>query len=114
MTLASGRPFNPLTGGDDLHTLALPLTARPSGYARNSLSGVAQYNVDLRILKRFWLNERRQLLDFAVDIFNLTNAVNVRELSPFTGHGAQPLANFGKPLDALNARRLQFSLEFEF
>lgn len=114
VTLASGRPFNPLTGGDDLHTLALPLTARPSGYARNSLSGVAQYNVDLRILKRFWLNERRQLLDFAVDIFNLTNAVNVRELSPFTGHGAQPLANFGKPLDALNARRLQFSLEFEF
>ncbi len=109
VTLASGRPFNPLTGGDDLHTLALPLTARPLGFARNSLSGASQRNVDLRILKRFWLSERHQLLDFAVDIFNLTNAVNVRELNPFAG-----AANFGKPIDALNARRWQFSLELEF
>ncbi|NOT62172.1 MAG: hypothetical protein HOP19_18320 [Acidobacteria bacterium] len=109
VTLASDRPFNPLTGGDDLHTLALPLTARPLGFARNSLSGAAQRNIDLRVLKRFWLNERHQLLDFAVDIFNLTNAVNVRELNPFAGS-----ASFGKPIDAFNARRWQFSLELEF
>lgn len=114
VTLGSGRVFNPLTGGDDLRTLALPLSARPAGLVRNGLRGGSQKNIDLRVLERFWLNDRKQLLDFAVDFLNLTNTTNPRELNPFYGRGTLPQSGYGRIIDSAGPRRIQLSVEFEF
>ncbi|HZS04254.1 MAG TPA: TonB-dependent receptor [Blastocatellia bacterium] len=114
LTLASGRRFNPLVGTDANRSLALPLAARPLGFARNSLGGPAQKNLDLRVLERIRARAGHALLDIAADFFNLTNTTGVRELSPFFGAGLTPLPRFGKAIDAFGARRVQFSIEFEF
>jgi hypothetical protein len=49
-----------------------------------------------------------------VEAFNLFNHFNVSQVNPFYGAGSSPLPGFGRPIDAFNARQLQFSIDFEF
>jgi hypothetical protein len=46
--------------------------------------------------------------------FNLLNHTNVSQINPFFGSGSLPLAGFGTATNALNARQIQFSLDFEY
>ena len=113
LTLESPRPENPLTGVDTYGTESYPFSARPFGLGRNSLKIPALTSLDLRILKAIPMGENRHL-DLVAESFNLLNHTNVTALNPFFGIGATPGSWFGRPIDALAGRQLQFSIDFEF
>jgi hypothetical protein len=113
VTIGSGQPVNPLTGADDVRTGAFPVTARPLGLARNSLRLPTSTTVDLRVLKFFAVKPHGKL-DLVIEAFNLLNRRNVTQLNAVYGPLASPLTTFGRPVDAAAARRIQFSLDFEF
>ncbi len=113
VTLESGLPVDPLTGLDSNGSQAWPLAVRPLGYGRNTLMTPSTAAVDFRALKFFPLGEHAHL-DVVAEFFNLLNHTNVTQLNPFFGLGATPLAGFNTPTAAMNARQIQFSLDFEY
>src|SRR5262249_8195210 len=113
VTIASGQPVNPLTGADDARNGAFPLTARPLRAARNSLRLPTSATVDLRVLKFFNVKPHGKL-DVGIEAFTLLNRLNGSQLNAVYGPLATPLTTFGRPVDAAAARRLQFSIDFEF
>jgi hypothetical protein len=69
--------------------------------------------MDLRVLKYFPFGESKRL-DVVAESFNLLNRANVAQINPVFGSNLTPMAAFGQPTEALGARRIQFSLDFEF
>ena len=94
VTLSSGRPVNAVTGADEEHNRAFPLSSRPLGFGRNALRTSRFINFDLRALKYFPMGEGRRL-DLVVEAFNLFNHPNLLSLNPFFGSGLTPLSTFG-------------------
>ena len=86
--------------------------ARPLGYARNSLSTSPNINFDLRILRIIPLGQGH--LDVVAESFNLLNHSNVSLLNTAFGSDLQPSTTFSNPIAASSARRIQFSLDYEF
>jgi hypothetical protein len=113
LIIGSGRPINPLTGFDANRSGAFPLSSRPLGFGRNSLSTPAQVQFDLRVLKFFKIGEHGKL-DFVAESFNLLNHTNVISLNQFYGAESTPLPVFATPNKAGIPRQLQFSIDFEF
>jgi len=104
---------NAFTGLDSNRSDAFPLASRPLGFARNGLTTPGVINLDVRVLKYFPFGEARHL-DVVAESFNVLNRANVAQINPVFGPGAVPLAGFGQPIEGLGARRIQFSLDFEF
>jgi hypothetical protein len=113
LVIGSGRPINPLTGFDANRSGAFPLSSRPLGFGRNSLSARTHVQLDLRVLKFFKIGEHGKL-DFVVESFNLLNHTNVVALNQFYGTESTPLAAFATANKAGIPRQLQFSIDFEF
>jgi hypothetical protein len=113
LIIGSGRPINPLTGFDANRSGAFPLSSRPFGFGRNSLSTSTQVQFDLRVLKFFKIGEHGKL-DFVAESFNVLNHTNVVALNQFYGAESAPLSVFAKPNKAGSPRQLQFSIDFEF
>jgi hypothetical protein len=106
----SGRPVNPLTGVDSYRTLAYPLSARPPGFGRNSLRTPTLANLDFRLLKYFpFAFSKTARLDLVAESFNLLNHANVVQINPVFGS-----PGFLQPVAGAGARKIQFSLDFEF
>jgi TonB dependent receptor/TonB-dependent Receptor Plug Domain len=112
-TAGTGQPVNPLVGLDSNRSHAFPLSSRPLGLARNSLQNPATANMDFRVLKYFPFGASRHL-DVVAEFFNLFNHPNVLEINPVFGSAAGPIAGFRQAIDGMGARRIQFSLDFEF
>lgn len=53
-------------------------------------------------------------LDVVAESFNLPNHRNVSLLNTVFGSGDQPGSDFARPVGASDARRIQFSLDYEF
>jgi hypothetical protein len=108
----SGFPDNALTGTDSNREHAYPFAARPLGYRRNELHTPAQFHVDFRVLRMvpLW----RGHLDIVAESFNLLNRQNITELNPSFGQSLAAPPYFGAPLQESDARRVQFSLDFEY
>ena len=70
-------------------------------------------NMDFRVLKYFPFGETAKM-DIVAEAFNLFNRANVAQINPVFGLGPTALPGFFQPLVALGARRIQFSLDFEF
>jgi hypothetical protein len=113
VTLESGRPMNALTGLDSNRSGAYPFSARPLGFKRNSLVTPGMTNVDLRLLKYFPFGKHARL-DLVAEFFNLFNHTNVVQINSLYGNELQPLPGFRQPTQALNARQIQFSVDFEY
>lgn len=109
---SSGFRDNPATGVDSNREHLYPFAARPFGYARNAVQTPAQFHVDLRALKMvpIW----RGHLDIVAESFNLLNRQNVNQIDPVFGSQLVPDARFGLPTQESDARRVQFSLDFEY
>jgi hypothetical protein len=75
LTLESGRPVNPLTDLDSNQSHAFPLSARPLGLDRNSLSTPALATMDFRVLKYFPFGGVKRL-DVVAEFFNLFSSAN--------------------------------------
>ncbi|HMD30517.1 MAG TPA: TonB-dependent receptor, partial [Candidatus Acidoferrales bacterium] len=101
------------------------ITATGSGctgnLGRNTYVRPGFATVDLRISRKFKLNERFSLEALA-DMFNLANRFNVGDVSPLCDPGAPtgitsggtPTCNAGQPTAALDPRTFQFGLKLYF
>ncbi|MEO6910371.1 MAG: hypothetical protein ABI158_05555, partial [Edaphobacter sp.] len=81
-------------------------------HARNSLATGPNLNFDLRILKMVPMGPGH--LDIVAESFNLLNHRNVSLLNTVFGPDTQAQRGFGRPIAASTARRIQFSLDYEF
>ncbi|MCU1223260.1 MAG: TonB-dependent receptor [Edaphobacter sp.] len=112
VSIASGFRANPITGLDSDHQHIFPFTSRPLGYNRNSLSTPVNVDVDLRVLKMIPVANGH--LDVVVESFNLLNHRNVSLLNTSFGSEIQAAPGFSSPIATSTARRVQFSLDYEF
>lgn len=112
VSIASGFRSNPLTGLDSNREHIFPFAVRPGGYDRNALATPVNVDVDLRVLKMIPLHGGH--LDVVAESFNLLNHRNVSLVNTAFGSGNQPVSGFGTPIAASTARRIQFSLDYEF
>jgi hypothetical protein len=112
INIASGFPANPITGLDSDRQHICPFASRPLGYSRNSLSTPVNIDVDLRVLKMIPVAGGH--LDVVVESFNLPNHRNVSLLNTSFGSGARAASGFSCPIATSTARRVQFSLDYEF
>lgn len=112
VSIASGFRNDPLTGLDSNREHLYPFAARPVGYGRNSLATPVNVDIDFRVLKMVAV--KRGHLDIVAESFNLLNHRNVIALNDVFGSGATASGSFGTPVEASTARRVQFSLDYEF
>ena len=112
LSVTSGFRSNPLTGLDTTQAHIFPFAARPIGFSRNGLVTPAQLDFDLRILRMISIG--RGHLDVVAESFNLLNHTNISLLQDAFGTAATPMQNFAAPVNTSTARRLQFSLDYEF
>lgn len=108
----SGFHDNALTGVDSNQEHIYPFAARPLGFGRNTLRTPAQVHFDFRVLRMFPL--WRGHLDIVTESFNLLNRQNVEQINSDFGQDRVPAERFGSPLQQSDARRVQFSLDFEY
>lgn len=113
-SVGSGRPVNALLTTDTFRTGAFPISARPAGIERNPYFDPGTVNLDLRLMKGIWVMERRAIVQFGVEMFNLLNHSNPLRVSPYFASSAGPLANYRGPVETLNARQLQLVVQFEY
>ena len=112
VSITSGFHANPLTGLDTNREHIYPFAARPAGLARNSLTTPANIDLDLRILRMVALGPGH--LDIVAESFNLLNHPNIALLNTTFGEGTTPQPGFAQPIETSTARRIQFSLDYEF
>ena len=112
LTVSSGFRTDPIIGLDSSREHIFPFASRPAGYTRNSLRTPAQVNLDLRILRIVPIG--RGHLDIVGESFNLLNHPNVSLINPVYGTGNQPAPGFARGMASSSARRIQFSLDYEF
>jgi hypothetical protein len=112
VSIASGFRANPITGLDSNREHIFPFATRPGGYSRNALQTPTNVDLDLRILKMIPIASGH--LDVVAESFNLLNHRNVSLLNTTFGSELSPAGGFSSPVAASTARRIQFSLDYEF
>ena len=112
VSITSGFRSNPLIGVDSNRQHIFPFAARPAGFSRNSLATPTNVNFDFRALKMVAIKGGH--LDIVAESFNILNHQNITQLDPVFGSNLQSAPNFGRPISAGTARRIQFSLDYEF
>jgi len=125
VTATSGRPFNVLTGVDNLNDRH-PNTHRPLRAGRNIGRGPDYYSFDMRLSRRFNLGRETRNLEFIAEGFNLFNHTNFRSINNTVGNIVveqlpKPLVGVrGIPTDplaftsAFDARQFQFGLKLNY
>ena len=112
VSVTSGFRANPLTGLDSNREHIFPFADRPIDHSRNTLATPANIDFDMRVLRMVPIASGH--LDIVAESFNLLNHTNDSLLETAFGSGLQPLAQFAAPIATADARRLQFSLDYEF
>ena len=112
LSITSGYRANPVVGLDSNREHIYPFAARPQGYSRNSMLTAQNIDLDLRVLKMVPLASGH--LDIVAESFNLLNHPNISLLDTTFGSAAGPSRGFGLPIEASTARRIQFSIDYEF
>jgi hypothetical protein len=105
-TANSAAPYNHTTGRDD--NLDFVVNDRPAGVRFNSLRGDPFFNADLRLTKRFLLDQRRTV-EFMWEMFNLLNTVNLADFN-----GNERASTFRQPRAVLPPFQAQLGLRFTF
>jgi outer membrane receptor protein involved in Fe transport len=115
VSLESGRYFTVYTGAD-ANGDGNPNSDRPGTLARNTLQGPSYASVDVRVAREFKLGEKARA-ELSLDVFNLLNRSNVRDLNTVWGSNnpdATPIASFNTPRDVFNPRQAQIGLRLRF
>jgi hypothetical protein len=125
LVTSSGRPFNVLTGVDNLGDRH-PNTHRPLRAGRNIGKGPDYMSLDLRLSRRFALGREGRNLEFIAEGFNLANRTNFRSLNNTVGNITveqlpQPLVGLrGVPTNPLSftstfdARQFQLGVKINY
>jgi outer membrane receptor for ferrienterochelin and colicin len=115
VTLESGRLFSVFVGGD-ANGDGNPNADRVGLLERNSLEGPGYRSVDVRVAREFPLGGRARG-EVSVDVFNLLNRTNIRDLNTVWGSfdpNVAPIASFNTARDVFNPRQLQVGLKVRF
>jgi hypothetical protein len=117
MSLESSRYFT-VFAGRDANGDGNPNSDRAGLLDRNTLHGPAYASVDIRIAREFGLGSGARL-ELSLDLFNLLNRVNVKDLNTnFGGFDLtippSPLLAYGTPRDVFNPRQLQLGAKMRF
>ncbi|GAA3767060.1 hypothetical protein GCM10022270_29270 [Terriglobus aquaticus] len=112
LSISTGFRDDPIVGLDSNREHIYPFAFRPAGYGRNALRGSGIIDFDLRALKM--IPFRKGHLDVVAESFNLLNHENVGILNSAFGSAVSSQSGFGRPISTLTARRIQFSLDYEF
>ena len=110
-TYASRLPFNVLLGTD--RNFDSNNNDRPVGVGRNTGRGFDYASLDLRVSRRFQLNERVDL-QLLAEGFNVLNRPNFGVPNNTFGSGVNPLPTFNKPTSAFDPRQFQFGMKVSF
>jgi hypothetical protein len=70
--------------------------------------------VDLRMMKTFPVHQNRAVLQVGIEGFNLANHTNAARVSQFYAAGGERLRSYGHEIETLNARQIQFMVQFEY
>ncbi len=117
VTLESGRYYN-IFVGSDVNADGNPNTDRPSNVGRNSYEGPGYASIDLRVGREFAFNDRFRL-DVTLDMFNLFNRTNVKDVNTVWGGidintPPAPQFGFGTPRDVFNPFQTQIGMKLKF
>jgi outer membrane receptor protein involved in Fe transport len=118
VTLESGRPFN-IFVGRDANGDGNPNSDRPSNIERNAYEGPGYATVDLRVSREFRFVQRSRI-ELMVDMFNLFNRTNVKDINTVWGSldypNTPPPASlgFGTPRDVFNPYQTQVGIRIKF
>ena len=112
LSVASGFRNNPVTGLDSNREHIYPFAARPIRYNRNSLATPLNIALDFRALKMVAVKGGH--LDIVAESFNILNHRNVTDLNAVFGSNTTAVTSFDTPIQTSTARRIQFSLDYEF
>jgi hypothetical protein len=113
-TYGSGRPLNSLDTTDTFRTGAYPLSARPLGLGRNAFLTPGTASLDARLMRTFPVHDKRAVLQMGVESFNILNHTNPLRVSPYYAAEGQKLNSFRSTVETLNARQVQFFIQFEY
>jgi Carboxypeptidase regulatory-like domain/TonB dependent receptor len=118
VSLESGRPFN-IFVGRDANGDGNPNSDRPGLIGRNIYEGPAYATVDLRVSREFTVNTRARL-ELLLDLFNVFNRTNVKDINTVWGSIDYPnvpppdTLGFGTPRDVFNPFQAQFAARLRF
>jgi outer membrane receptor protein involved in Fe transport len=118
VSLESGRPFN-IFSGNDANGDGNPNSDRPGLIERNAYEGPRYASVDLRVGREFSAGGAARL-ELMLDVFNLFNRVNVKDINTVWGGidypntPPPPQLGFGSPRDVFNPRQVQFAAKLRF
>jgi outer membrane receptor protein involved in Fe transport len=115
VSLESGRFFTVFTGADS-NGDGNPNSDRHGTLDRNTLEGPTYRSVDVRVAREFPLGGRVRG-ELGVDVFNLFDRTNVRDLNTVWGSfdpNVAPIASFNTPRDVFNPRQAQIGLKVRF
>jgi outer membrane receptor protein involved in Fe transport len=115
VSLESGRYFTVFTGSD-ANGDGNPNSDRVGTLDRNTLQGPGYASVDVRAARELKLGGKARV-ELSVDVFNLFNRTNVRDLNTVWGSNnpdATPIASFNTPRDVFNPRQAQIGLRLRF
>jgi hypothetical protein len=115
VTLESGRFFTVFAGAD-ANVDGNPNADRVGLEGRNSLEGPGYRSVDVRVAREFPLSGRLRG-EVSLDVFNLFNRTNIRDLNTVWGSfdpNVPPIASFDTPRDVFNPRQAQIGLRVRF
>ena len=110
-TYASRPPFNIQLGND--RNFDTNNNDRPVGVGRNSGRAFEFASLDMRVSRRFRVNERVSV-DVLGEGFNLLNRSNLSVPNNVIGSGVVPLPAFRQPTQAFDPRQFQFGVKVNF
>ncbi len=117
VTLESGRHYN-IFVGSDANQDGNPNTDRPGMIGRNSYEGPGYAAVDVRIAREFAVGSSARL-DVSLDLFNLFNRTNVKDVNTVWGGidiNTPPAPQFGfaTARDVFNPFQAQIGIKLRF
>jgi hypothetical protein len=112
---SSGRFFTEFVGAD-ANGDGNPNADRVGTVGKNSLEGPAYVSLDGRIAREFGLGGHATA-ELSVDVFNVFNRVNVKDLNTVWGNAdpnVPPISSFNTPREVFNPRQAQIGLRLRF
>jgi hypothetical protein len=92
----------------------LPDLGAPFRSAAQSVRPPKITNVDLRVMKTFPVHHHRAVLQTGFEAFNLANHTNPARVSQFYAAQGTLLGSYNHAIETLNARQVQFMIQFEY
>jgi hypothetical protein len=115
VTASSGRFFTVFVGAD-ANGDGNPNADRVGTLGKNTLEGPGYASVDVRLAREISLGARAKA-EVSVDVFNLFNRVNVKDLNTVWGDAdpnVAPIPSFNTPREVFNPRQAQIGLRLRF